>query len=135
MSANAEYTEYVLELLAPIGPLRTSRFFGGVGLLRGSVQFAMIMGNSLYFVVDDNTRPKYEQAGMTSFSYTTRKGEVQVRRYFELPEEVLTDAEQLRLWVNESIRVASQTKKHGRATERARPKRRAGRSPSSVRQK
>lgn len=55
MSASAEYTEYGLELLEPICPVRTGRFFGGVGISNGSVQFAMIMGNCLYFAVDDDT--------------------------------------------------------------------------------
>lgn len=49
MTANTEYTEYVLELLEPIGPIRAGRFFGGVGIFHGSVQFAMLMGNSLYY--------------------------------------------------------------------------------------
>lgn len=126
LTASAEYTEYVLELLEPIGPVRVSRFFGGVGISHGLVQFAMIMGNSLYFVVNDNTRQKYEKAGMTAFSYTTRKGRVQVRKYFELPEEVLTDTEQLRLWASESIQVAAKTKKPNKTLNRTRQKRRAG---------
>lgn len=125
VSASVEYTEYVLEMLEPIGPVRTGRFFGGVGVLSGSVQFAMVMGNSLYFVVDDSTRPKYEQAGMAPFSYITKKGRVQVRKYYELPEEVLTDPEQLRLWANESKRIAAKDKKP-KALNRTRQKRRAG---------
>lgn len=111
MSASTKYTEYVLELLEPLGPLRTARFFGGVGLSIGNAQFAMIMGNSLYFVVDDNTRPKYEKAGMAPFSYLTKKGQVQVRRYFELPEEILTDTQALKLWAAESIKLAARDKK------------------------
>jgi DNA transformation protein len=111
MSASTEYTEYVLEQLAPTGPLATSRFFGGVGLSRNTVQFAMIMGNSLYFVVDDTTREKYTSAGMTCFSYLTRKGRIQVRKYFELPEEVLTDPEELQRWAKEAARVAAKSKK------------------------
>ena len=107
MSASDEYTDYVLELLAPVGPVRVSRFFGGVGLSVGSVQFAMIMDNSLYFVVDDTTRARYEAAAMQSFSYATKKGRVQVRRYFELPEDVLTDPDELRVWAQESMRVAA----------------------------
>lgn len=71
----------------------------------------MMIGNNLYFVVDDTTRNKYLQAGMQAFSYLTKKGRVQVRRYYELPEEILTDAVQLRLWVLEAIDIASQTKK------------------------
>lgn len=111
MSASAEYTEYVLELLEPLGRVRTTRFFGGVGLTLGNAQFAMVMGNSLYFVVDDNTRPKYEKAGMAPFSYLTKKGRVQVRRYFELPEEILTDTQALKLWAAESIKLAARDKK------------------------
>ena len=110
MAASAEYTEYVLELLSPIGPVTVGRFFGGSGLSRASVQFAMIMDNSLYFVVDDTTRAGYEAAGMQSFSYETKKGRVQVRRYFELPEEVLSDPDELRVWAQESLRVASKKK-------------------------
>ncbi len=126
MSASTEYTEYILELLEPIGPVRTGRFFGGIGISYGSVQFAMIMGNSLYFAVDEDTRKKYEQAEMRPFSYTTRKGRVQVRKYFELPEDVLTDPEQLRQWAKESIRVASKAKQPNKTLNRTRQKRRAG---------
>jgi DNA transformation protein len=62
LTTSAEYTEYVLELLEPIGPVRTGRFFGGVGISCGSVQFAMNMGNSLYFAVDEDSRKQYEVA-------------------------------------------------------------------------
>lgn len=111
MTASAEYTEYVLELLQVIGPVRTARFFGGMGIFNGAQQFAMIMGNSLYFAVDDTTRKKFEQAGMQAFSYLTKKGRIQVRKYFELPEDVLIDPEQLRQWASEAMRVAVSTKK------------------------
>jgi len=113
-------------MLEPIGPVRTTRFFGGVGVLSGTVQFAMVMGNSLYFVVDDSTRPKYEQAGMAPFSYMTKKGRVQVRRYYELPEEILTDPKLLQVWANESKRIAAKDKKPRTTHNRARQKRRAG---------
>lgn len=109
-----EYTEYVLELLEPVGPVKASRFFGGIGLSRASVQFGFIMDATTYFVVDDSTRPRYEAAGMKSFSYDTKKGRVQVRRYFEVPEEVLTDPDELRVWASESQRVAAKTKKKRR---------------------
>jgi len=73
LTPSAEYTEYILALLEPIGLVRTGRFFGGVGISNGFVQFAMIMGNSLYFAVDENTRKKYEEAGMQPFSYMTKE--------------------------------------------------------------
>jgi DNA transformation protein len=99
-----------LEHLEAIGSVHTGRFFGGIGISRDSVQFAMMIGNSLYFVVDADSRIKYEQAGMQAFSYLKKTGTVQVRKYYELPEEVLTDPEQLRLWADEAIKVALKTK-------------------------
>lgn len=80
----------------------------------------MIMGNCLYFAVDENSRKKYEQAGMQPFSYITKKGRVQVRKYFELPEDVLTDPEQLQRWASESMRVAGKTKKPNKTRQKRR---------------
>jgi DNA transformation protein and related proteins len=115
LTASAEYKEYVLEFLEPLFPVRIARFFGGAGIYFDNVQFAMIMYNTLYFAVDESCRKKYEQAGMQPFSYMTKKGRVQVRKYFELPEDVLTDPEQLQLWANEAIQVAGKTKKPNKA--------------------
>ncbi len=114
MALADEYTEYVLEQLAPLGQVRAARLFGGVGLSRGSLQFAMIMDRTLYFAVDDVTRPRYEAAGMQPFAYDTRKRRVQVRRYYELPEDVLVDADELRLWAEEALRAAARGRKPAR---------------------
>ena len=111
MTASAEYAQYVMELLEPVGALRASRFFGGVGIAYESVQFAMIMGNRLYFAVDETTRAKFERAGMGPFSYATRKGRVTVRKYFELPANVLEDQDTLRAWARESIAAAARAAK------------------------
>jgi DNA transformation protein and related proteins len=113
-----EFTEYILELLEPINPVEAKRFFGGVGLSNGFVQFAMLMGDSLYFVVDNETRTQYEQAGMQPFSYLTKKGRVQVRRYFEVPEDVLADPEQLQCWAQDAILAASATQKPKRSKQK-----------------
>ena len=126
LTPSAEYTEYVLELLEAVAPVRTSRFFGGVGISNGAVQFAMIMGSSLYFAVDEDTRKKYEQAGMQPFSYATKIRQVQVRKYFELTEDVLTDPEQLRLWAHEAMHVAGKTKKPNRVGKQFPKKRDVG---------
>jgi DNA transformation protein and related proteins len=118
MSASAQFTEFVLENLEVIGPVHKTRFFGGVGFSFGSVQFAMLMDNTVYFVVDDKTREKYEHAGMRAFSYLTKNGRIQVRRYFELPEDVLTDRSELKRWAAEAIEVASNSKPIKRASRK-----------------
>jgi DNA transformation protein len=102
-----EFVHYVLDALKSVGAIQAGRFFGGVGISDGHVQFAMIMGNSVYCVVDDRTRPLYEALGMQPFSYTTKKGRVQVRKYYELPEDVLSDSGELKQWIRQSIDAAT----------------------------
>ena len=106
-----EYVDYVLELLEPIQKISSGRFFGGIGLKSDSVQFAMVMGNSLFFVVDDSTRPKYEALGMGCFWYNTKKKKVNVKKYYEVPGDLLEDNETLLKWAKEAIKIAQKLKR------------------------
>lgn len=103
MSASPEFIEYVRELLAPLGQLKDGKFFGGFAFKSGSKQFAMIMDNTLYFCVNDLTRPRYQDMGMEPFSYVTKKGRVNVKKYFSVPEDLFEDQEKLLEWASEAI--------------------------------
>jgi len=112
MAADSDYVDFVLDCMAGLGPVRPVRFFSGTGLTMDGVQFAMITKTSrLFFVVDDATRPRYLAAGMEPFSYTRRTGRREVQRWYELPEDVLMDADELRRWVADAHRIAAATKK------------------------
>ncbi|MCF6202506.1 MAG: TfoX/Sxy family protein [Methylococcaceae bacterium] len=109
MSASLEFIEYVRELFVPLGNLNDGKFFGGFAFKSGSKQFAMIMGNTLYFCVNDQTRSKYEALGMEPFSYSTKKGKVNVKKYFTVPEDLFENQEKLIEWANEAIQSAYST--------------------------
>jgi DNA transformation protein len=94
-ASSAEFKAYVMEQLADLPSISTARFFGGVSLHSGPTQFAMIMDGSLYFVVDDTSRPEYEAMGSQCFSYLTKKGRVDVRKYFEVPADLIEDQDRL----------------------------------------
>jgi len=112
MSANSqEYVEHVLEKLESMEALASGRFFGGTGISCRSVQFGMLMGNTLYFVVDEKTRPKYEAAGSSCFSYQTSKRKVFVHKYYEVPAEVFDDGKRFLECARESIRAAEKLNK------------------------
>jgi len=106
MSASPEFIEYVRELFSPLCNLEEGKFFGGFAFKSGSKQFAIIMGNTLYFCVNDKTRPKYEALGMEPFSYSTKKGRVNVKKYYSAPEDLFEDNEKLVEWANEAINSA-----------------------------
>lgn len=100
------YVAHLLELLQPLGPVGTARFFGGVALKLHDRQFGMVMQGRLYFVVDDRTRPRYEGAGAEPFSYATKKGRVDVPRYFEVPGGVHDDDALFRAWASDAVAAA-----------------------------
>jgi DNA transformation protein len=126
MSAgSSDYRDFVKDQLSSLQSLSTGRFFGGVGLSSQGTQFGMIMGSCLYFVVDDATRPKYEKMGSSCFSYSTKKGLVEVRKYYAVPAEVIEEQDQIVALARESIRVANLSKEEST--------RRATRSASSTR--
>jgi len=62
------------------------------------------MGHSLYFRVDDVSRPVYEAHGMLPFSYATGRGRVLVKKYYGVPPDVLENHEVLLQWAREAFR-------------------------------
>jgi DNA transformation protein len=114
MSASAEYVEYIKELLGSFPDLQTKKFFGGVALrsahLGEETQFATILGDVLYFVVDDITRPKFEAKGMEAFSYEKKDKTVIVRKWFTAPEELFEDETMMTEWAMQALEAAMRSK-------------------------
>jgi len=106
MSVSLEFIEYIKELFSPLGDLKENKFFDGLAFKSGSKQFAMIMGNTLYFCVNDKMQPKYEVLGIEPFSYLTKKGRVKVKKYYSTPEDLFEDNEKLIKWASEAIKAA-----------------------------
>lgn len=105
MAKDSDFVAYVLDCMAQtgLGPVQQERLFSGHGFRIDGEMFAVILRSTLYFVVDDQSRPRFEAAGMGPFSYA-RKGETRpVPRWYELPEDVLLDADELRDWMREAL--------------------------------
>ena len=104
MTANSDdYITFIVEKLQPIGEISTRRFFGGTGLTHGPAQFAMMMGNTLYFAVGEGSRERYRKLGCRCFSYMTSRGRVDVEKYYEAPASSLDDDEELVTLAREAI--------------------------------
>ncbi|MES2103070.1 MAG: TfoX/Sxy family protein [Pseudomonadota bacterium] len=106
MGVSTEFQSYIREKFEILGDVTFSRFFGGISVSYNDVQFAMAMGNTLYFCVDDNSRAEYTEIGMQPFSYESKKGTVLVKKYYSIPEEVLDNPQNLREWAQVAIKAA-----------------------------
>jgi DNA transformation protein len=112
MAVGSAFLQYVLEQLEQLkrtGRVTSRRMFGGVGLYCDSVFFALIDDDTLFFKVDDATRPDYESRGARPFRPFKDKPEVSLS-YYTVPADVLDDAEELVGWARQSVTIASRKK-------------------------
>ena len=89
--------------------------FGGEGIYAADLFFALLDDDTLYFKVDDATRPQFQDRGMAPFRPYGEEGEVM--QYYEVPADVLEDPERLGAWVEAAIAVARRAKS-GRSRRR-----------------
>ena len=107
MAADPDFVEYVLEQLDGVGDITHKAMFGGHGFWERGDMFALVSSDStLYFKVDDNTRPRYEEAGSEQFMNMP---------YWSVPADLLEDREEFQAWVEEAIAVG-----HATASRKAR---------------
>lgn len=108
-----DFTDYVMDCFAAarVGPVTRERLFSGSGLRIDGELFGVILRGTLYFVVDDQTRPRFVEAGMGPFAYTRKSGQRTIERWYEVPEDVLLDPSDLRDWVYEALAAARRTAK------------------------
>ncbi len=110
MPVTPSYRQFILDQLGRVTRnIRAKNMFGGVGLYAGDFFFALIDDDTLYFKVDDSNRAEFEARGMGPFRPFGEGGEVM--RYYEVPAELLEDAEALRPWLEQAVEVARRARK------------------------
>jgi DNA transformation protein and related proteins len=123
VAVSDDFRDFVLEQLRSAGQVSARPMFGGVGLYLDGLFFALIDDDTLYFKAGDSNRPRYERAGSKPFCpYPDRPD--QAMGYWEVPAEVLEDADELAVWARESMAVALEARK--RRPARRRPPRSRG---------
>jgi DNA transformation protein and related proteins len=64
----------------------------------------------LYFKVDDTTKPDYEDHGSSPFVYEMPNGKEMAMSYWQLPEEVMEDSQELEQWVAKAVEASLRSK-------------------------
>jgi DNA transformation protein len=93
------YRDFVIDQLRSLDGISCRSMFGGYGLYLGADFFGILHDGRLYFKTDETTRENYRIYGMGPFA----PGEKQVlKSYYEVPEEIVEDDEQLASWAREA---------------------------------
>ncbi|MFO0884909.1 MAG: TfoX/Sxy family protein [Pirellulales bacterium] len=105
MPVSKTYQRLVEEALRPwVTALRFRNMFGGVGIYQGSLFFALLAEDQLYFKVGDSNRADFEALGSQPFRPFGDHGPVM--QYYEVPLELLETPGRIQTWVEGSLSVA-----------------------------
>src|SRR5882724_11322953 len=92
--------DFLIDLFADFGPVTIRRMFSGFGISADGTNFALALRGGLYLRADDQTIPRFEAEGSKPFQYQTRAKTVTVGSYWQLPERLYDDPEELRRWAS-----------------------------------
>ena len=81
--------------------------FGGVGVSRHDLFFALIADETLYFKADEISRPDFEAAGCEPFKPF---GGDKAMSYWSVPLDALEDPDEMRAWSAEAEGAALRAK-------------------------
>jgi DNA transformation protein len=108
--------DFLIDLFSGFGPVTIRRMFSGYGISADGTNFALALRGGLYLRADEQTIPRFEAEGSKPFQYQTRAKTVTVNSYWQLPERLYDDPEDLTDWAKASLAAAQ------RAALRKRPK-------------
>jgi DNA transformation protein and related proteins len=96
---------HCLELLAPLGPVRARRMFGGWGLYADGLFVALIAAERLHLKADAETRGHFSAAGCEPFSYRA-DGKSVTLGYWTVPPEALESPALMQPWARLALQAA-----------------------------
>lgn len=93
------FRDFVLDQLHSLEGVSCRAMFGGYGLYLAADFFGIVYDGRLYFKTDESTRQKYRDRGTGPFA---PDGETVLKSYYEVPEEIVEDDEELASWAREA---------------------------------
>lgn len=104
-----EFAQYCCDLLSVIGPCLARRMFGGYGISSDGLTLALLAdlgdGEKLWLKADESSRPVFEAAGCTRFSYLA-KGQLKSMNYYSAPDDAMESAQLMAPWARLALEAA-----------------------------
>ena len=113
-SEKKEFASHVVNLMQSIGPVNAKFMFGGYGIFLEGLMFGLIADSVLYLKADKETENEFKAKGLEKFTYN-KKGKEFKMSYYQAPDEVIEDGEEMRSWAakaySAALRAASKKRK------------------------
>ena len=110
MAVSKEYRDHILDLLSEVEGVTARGMFGGAGLYLDGIMFGLLSSQEgFYLRVDDENRPDFEALGSGPF-VPFEDGRMRMP-YYEVPPEIMEDADELAEWARRAWEAARRDKK------------------------
>jgi len=106
LGCSPEFLAHLEDALAPLGEIKARRMFGGAGIFRARLMFALVADDVVYFKAGPRNRVAFAAAGSVPFAYDTKLGRNVIASYWRVPEAVLDDEAELLAWGREALAAA-----------------------------
>ena len=101
----SEFVDHLADLFEAFGPVTVRRMFGGHGVFRDGLMFALVVDDALYLKADEQSRTTFESCGLPRFEYA-RKGKRVSLSYYLAPGDALEDPPTLAEWARPAFDAA-----------------------------
>jgi DNA transformation protein and related proteins len=107
--ANPSFAAHVVELLSPLGDVKSRPMFGGHSVSLDGLTFGLIAYDVLYLKADDENRPMFEKAELGPFVYKAKDGRAMSMSYHAAPDW-MDDWDAFGPWVKSALAAAKRAK-------------------------
>lgn len=97
MAKDDAYIAYLHELLEPLGKISTKKMFGGHGVYCYGVIMGLVIDETLYLKVDEQSREFFSKQGCEPFVYQSKAKPVAMS-YWSVPDDAMESSDQMLPW-------------------------------------
>lgn len=102
----------IRDLFSGLGPVTVRRMFGGKGIYRDGLIFALEVGGEILLKADKESAPAFQEAGSRQWIYSGRPGRKPTHMpYWSIPEEALDDPDCMAPWAQRAYEAALRAQK------------------------
>ena len=114
----SEFVDYAKDILEQFDAITMRKMFGGYGIYKNCLMFALIAENELYFKADEEAAEFFANYGSTPFTYDNGKKLVKMS-YWKVADEILEDRDMIRKWIDMAYNAAVKAKEKKSSSSRA----------------
>ncbi len=97
------------DLFAPFGKIAVRRMFGAEGLFRDGLMFGIVYQERIYLKTGEKNRQAFIAEGAGPLYYRFKNAEGVLTSYYELPDRLYDDPDELAQWARAAFAVARQS--------------------------